>query len=158
MAWKKLTFILIPHSQSHVKQVSVPRKALIGLIAFLVVAIARLTDQEKLGWASANQSAFFNAMFDHEEGGWEALIFVERHRSEFVAYMSTKLGGAPRRVALEVVDVEAQLIDDRVRIEKRGNELLIQVESGGSTVHVALPMATIGPLLTKLERAGARRA
>ena len=47
--------------------------------------------------------------------------------------------------------------DDRVRIEKRGNEILIQVETAGSTIHVALPMATVGPLLTKLERAGARR-
>lgn len=40
MAWKKLTFILIPHSQSHVKQVTVPRRILLGMIAFLVVAIA----------------------------------------------------------------------------------------------------------------------
>ncbi len=40
MAWKKLTFILIPHSQSHVKQITVPRRILIGMIAFLVVAIA----------------------------------------------------------------------------------------------------------------------
>ena len=48
--------------------------------------------------------------------------------------------------------------DDRVRIEKRGGEILIQVESSGSTVRVAVPLAAVGPLLSKLERAGARRA
>lgn len=39
MAWKKLTFILIPHSQSNVKQVSVPRVYVYGAIAGLVIAI-----------------------------------------------------------------------------------------------------------------------
>ena len=48
--------------------------------------------------------------------------------------------------------------DDRVRVEKRGGEILIQVESSGSTVRVSVPLATVGPLLAKLERAGARRA
>lgn len=48
--------------------------------------------------------------------------------------------------------------DDSVRIEKVGGEILIRVESDGSTVRVALPLATVGPLLAKLERAGARRA
>ena len=39
MAWKKLTLILIPHSQSKVKQVSVPRVYVYGAIGGLVIGI-----------------------------------------------------------------------------------------------------------------------
>jgi murein DD-endopeptidase MepM/ murein hydrolase activator NlpD len=39
MAWKNLTFILIPHSQSNVKQIKVKRVVLFGFAIFLVVAI-----------------------------------------------------------------------------------------------------------------------
>ena len=40
MAWKNLTFILIPHSQSHIRQIRVNRLFLLGVAAFLVVATA----------------------------------------------------------------------------------------------------------------------
>ncbi|MCD6308915.1 MAG: M23 family metallopeptidase [Candidatus Latescibacteria bacterium] len=39
MAWKRLTFILIPHSQNTVKQFKVRRTVLYGMIFFLVAAI-----------------------------------------------------------------------------------------------------------------------
>ena len=39
MAWKNLTFILIPHSQSNVKQIKVKRAAVFGIAVFLVLAI-----------------------------------------------------------------------------------------------------------------------
>jgi len=39
MGWKNLTFILIPHSQSKIKQIRISRYILIGLAVFLVVAI-----------------------------------------------------------------------------------------------------------------------
>ena len=40
MGWKNLTFVLIPHSQSHVKQFKVSRTVLFGIGIFLVVATA----------------------------------------------------------------------------------------------------------------------
>ena len=39
MSWKNLTFILIPHSQSNVKQIRIHKYALFGIAVFLVVAI-----------------------------------------------------------------------------------------------------------------------
>jgi len=39
MAWKRLTFVLIPHSQERVKQISIHRNALYALAVFLVAAI-----------------------------------------------------------------------------------------------------------------------
>ena len=39
MSWKNLTFILIPHSQSNIKQIKVHRYALLGMALFLVAAI-----------------------------------------------------------------------------------------------------------------------
>ncbi len=39
MGWKQLTFVLIPHSQEHVKQFRVHRAVIYGLISFLIVAI-----------------------------------------------------------------------------------------------------------------------
>lgn len=39
MAWKKLTFILIPHSQSTIKQVGMPRTVIYGIMVFLVAAV-----------------------------------------------------------------------------------------------------------------------
>ena len=39
MGWKNLTFILIPHSQSKIKQIRIPRFILFGMAIFLVVAI-----------------------------------------------------------------------------------------------------------------------
>ena len=60
--------------------------------------------------------------------------------------------------APDCVLVEIRDHDDRVRVAKQGGEILIQVESNGSTVRVSVPLATVGPLLAKLERAGAARA
>ncbi len=42
MAWKRLTFILIPHSQSTIKQMSVPRSLLYGVLFFLVAGIGMM--------------------------------------------------------------------------------------------------------------------
>ncbi|MFA6472658.1 MAG: M23 family metallopeptidase [Candidatus Latescibacterota bacterium] len=39
MAWKRLTFILIPHYQSTIKQFRIHRTAIYSLIAFLVLAV-----------------------------------------------------------------------------------------------------------------------
>ncbi|MFC1608169.1 peptidoglycan DD-metalloendopeptidase family protein [Candidatus Latescibacterota bacterium] len=39
MAWKKLTFILIPHSQSGIKQITLTRAYIFGALSFLVLAI-----------------------------------------------------------------------------------------------------------------------
>jgi murein DD-endopeptidase MepM/ murein hydrolase activator NlpD len=39
MAWKNLTFILIPHSQSKIKQYKFPRAAVIGVVSFMLIAI-----------------------------------------------------------------------------------------------------------------------
>lgn len=39
MGWKKLTFILIPHSQSTIKQVRVPRPVIWGILVFLLAAV-----------------------------------------------------------------------------------------------------------------------
>ena len=64
-----------------------------------------------------------------------------------------ELARTPDFVLLEVRDH-----DDTVRIEKRGGEILIHVESSGSTVRVGVPLATVGPLLAKLERASSHGA
>ncbi len=40
MGWKNLTFILIPHSQSNIKQIRVNRLVLLGLAGFLIIATA----------------------------------------------------------------------------------------------------------------------
>jgi hypothetical protein len=47
---------------------------------------------------------------------------------------------------------------DHVRIEKRGDDLVVEVTSDGSSVRVALPLRTVGPMLAKLERAAALRS
>ncbi len=39
MAWKRLTFILIPHSQSGIKQISIPRAIVFGAVFLLILAI-----------------------------------------------------------------------------------------------------------------------
>ena len=39
MSWKKLTFIIIPHSKSGVKQISVPRVYVFGACIFMVLII-----------------------------------------------------------------------------------------------------------------------
>jgi len=39
MGWKKLTFILIPHSQENIKQFRVPKLAIYGLAVFLIVSV-----------------------------------------------------------------------------------------------------------------------
>ena len=39
MAWKRLTFILIPHSQDNIKQFKISRAVIIGAFMFLVAAI-----------------------------------------------------------------------------------------------------------------------
>ena len=82
-------------------------------------------------------------------------MMVEEIRPLWPAFRAgwRELVSAPDCVLLEVRDR-----NDRVRIEKRGGEILIQVESSGSTIRVAVPLTAVGPLLTKLERAGARRA
>jgi hypothetical protein len=64
-----------------------------------------------------------------------------------------EFGNTPDFVLVEVRDG-----DDRVRVEKRGHAIVVLVESDESTVRVALPLATVGPLLSKLERASALRA
>lgn len=38
MAWKRLTFVLIPHSQDKIKQIRVHKIVIYGLVSFLVVA------------------------------------------------------------------------------------------------------------------------
>jgi len=64
-----------------------------------------------------------------------------------------ELASTPDFVLVEVRDRH-----ERVRIEKRGDDLVVEVESDGSSVRVALPLRTVGPLLAKLERASTRRA
>jgi len=39
MAWKHLTFILIPHSQSKIKQIRIHRTTILGMVLFFIVAI-----------------------------------------------------------------------------------------------------------------------
>ena len=39
MAWKRLTFVLIPHSKENIKQINVHRKTLYALVLFLITSI-----------------------------------------------------------------------------------------------------------------------
>jgi len=39
MGWKKLTFVLIPHSQEHIKQIRLSKSVIYSVISFFVIAI-----------------------------------------------------------------------------------------------------------------------
>jgi hypothetical protein len=52
---------------------------------------------------------------------------------------------------------ELRAPNERLLVEKRGNRLSVLVVTDGTAVRVALPLATLGPLFAKLERAAETR-
>ena len=53
----------------------------------------------------------------------------------------------------EVVLVEVDGPDEKVRIAKRGGVLVIDVSDHGAEVHVAVPFRTVSLVIDKLDRA-----
>lgn len=86
MAWKRLTFILIPHSQSTIKQVSLPRPVIYTVLAFLGLSVCLmifyiLGFRGKAFYAErAREMTAENAVLEHQLAVFDTSISVMQAR------------------------------------------------------------------------------
>ena len=64
---------------------------------------------------------------------------------------AVRAGWDELRQAPDFVLVEIDTGDESIRVEKRNRELLVHVDSPDAQVQVAIPMGTVGALVSKLE-------
>ncbi len=139
MAWKNLTFILIPHSQSNVKQIKVKRATIIGFGIFLVAAIGVM-----IFYIIGFQNKDFHLSRTREL----------RHQNEIIEKVVTNLDSSITAMTTKIDSIEATA--ERIRTEAKISDMDLKLNSGGNVQlalsGTALPLNKILAEVDHLER------
>lgn len=117
MGWKNLTFILIPHSQSNIKQIRVNRLVLLGLAGFLIIATAVM-----IFYIIGFQSKSFLLSSSREIEKQNAILEgIVAELDSSVAALTTQIGTLENTA--ETIRQEAEISDRDLKLISEGTSL-----------------------------------